>query len=94
MPTLGSQPERLRHTVDYATLVWRIEILKELAKAYNLALADVIAIYVAEIQAAKIQAYVDNGDIEDENLAGLGDIFAAGFSELREAIEKLASVTD
>lgn len=94
MPTLGDQPERRRHYVEYDNLVFRIEELKKLALAYKLELKDVIAIYAAEIEASKIQAYVDNGDIEDENLDGLGTIFKNGFWELKEAIEMLAPVTD
>lgn len=94
MGTLGSQSIRDRHIVCFEELEHDIVLLRDIARRRQVELADVIAFYAVLTQQSRVAAYIDNGDNEDENLAGLGNIFEQGFLALKEAIEKLAPITD
>lgn len=75
MSTLFDQPER--HRYDYKG-VYTLEECKDLLAGLlgkTPSAEAIVALYRAEIEKAKLSAYIANGDAFDEQLAGFGDLF-------------------
>lgn len=73
MGTLKNQDWRKRHDVTEANLLDCINMLKAIATKEKISLDQVIKIYEISVQNRHIDAYIDDGDIKDEQLSGLSN---------------------
>lgn len=73
MGTLKNQDWRKRHDVTEASLLNCINMLKAIATKEKISLDQVIKIYEISVQNRHIDAYIDDGDIKDEQLSGLSN---------------------
>lgn len=86
MGTLFSQPERKSFAVGSRQLESALKELSALAAEHKVALADVIALKVALERERANDIRVANGDVWDEQIAGIGEILR----ETNERLERMA----
>jgi hypothetical protein len=83
MGTLFNQPERNRHNVSYWDIKSRAEQIRDIAKELNMPDNAVTTVYLATVLNRFTSAYIDNGDIHDEQMHGIGELI----QRLASAIE-------
>ncbi len=73
MGTLKNQDWRKRHDITDSSLIDCINMLKTIASKEKISLDQAIKIYEISTQNRSIDAYIDNGDIKDEQLSGFSN---------------------
>ncbi len=86
MGTLFDQPVRKRYRIEREDLFYEIDTIKEVAKKNNLDIDKVIDIYKVASINRFIDCYVANGDIFDEQMAGIGEIL----QEIKQSLSNIA----
>lgn len=90
MGTLFNQPVRQRVPVTEANLTNFIESLKKMAKQTGLSIDQIIkAAEIKEKERAN-DLYVSNGDIHDEQMAGIGELL----NGINTNLERLAKAIE
>ena len=71
MGTLKNQPRRQSMNVSENSMESTVEMLKQISSKCKISLDQAIKIYEIETTNRKIDAYIANGEIKDEQLSGL-----------------------
>lgn len=71
MGTLKNQPPREYMYVSEDGMESTVEMLKQISSKCNISLDQAIKIYEIKTANRKIDAYIANGDIKDEQLSGI-----------------------
>jgi len=66
-----------------------IDLLKETAKVHKLTINQTLKVMEILSNERRNDLYYENGDIHDEQMAGLGEVFQKGFADLSTSIEIL-----
>lgn len=74
MGTLFEQPPRKLRGIEEKDLLIAINLIKTAAAKTNTDIKIVSEIYKAEVLNRYIDCYVDNGNIFDEQMSGIGNI--------------------
>ena len=90
MGTLFNQLPRKKHQVEIQDLMAAADDIKTVAEESGLTTETVAEIYKAEALNRFTECYIENGDVKDEQLMGIGEILeeiAGSIRAVAEAIE-------
>ena len=92
MGTLYSQEPRKYWNITTSNANSFFEEIKELSKKHKMTTSEIIdGLQVLELR-RKNDLYVSNGDIHDEQIAGIGQEFQEIASSLREISESIGNI--
>jgi hypothetical protein len=86
MGTLFNQPPRDYRGYDRKNALNLIEEIREVADQAGIEFSEALRIYELLEKSRSTDVYVDNGNIFDEQMAGIGELL----KEISESIEKIA----
>lgn len=90
MGTLLEQPKRNTHVVDFDDLKGELIEMIKIAKHLKIELKDVLkARECMEMQRANYLRF-DNGDIQDEQMSGFGEILKSSLERIASSFEWIA----
>ena len=87
MGTLFNQLPRKRHTVEIRHLMAAADDIKTVAEESGLTTETVAEIYKAEALNRITECYIENGDVKDEQLMGIGEILEEIAGSIRAVAE-------
>lgn len=90
MGTLFNQPVRKWLEYNDQDIINFIEQIQEISKKTKLSVDQIINIYEIKELTRKNDLFVQNGDIHDEQMAGIGELF----KKLNESVEGLANAIE
>ena len=88
MGTLYDQPPREMKSVSLQNVEYFLQDVATLAKKHKLEKTDIIEVYKLMELSRKNDLFVANGDIHDEQMAGIGNILSSIQNSLQEIAEK------
>jgi len=74
---------------DHHKIVDFINVVKETSKEYGLTIDQTLKVMEILSNERRNNLYYENGDIHDEQMAGMGEIFQNGFQQLSDSIGEL-----
>lgn len=87
MGTLFNQLPRKKHRVEIQDLMAAADDIKTVAEESGLKTETVAEIYKAEALNRFTECYIENGDVKDEQLMGIGEILEEIAGSIRAVAE-------
>ena len=90
MGTLQDQPIRNRHSISYHDIKARAEQVRDIAHELGISHQAASTTFLAIVINRFTSAYIDNGDVHDEQMAGIGELF----QRLNYTLEQMTKIEE